>query len=178
MLLLVWVYFETLAIQRNNELVALRNDTQTIGEVLNRFVLPRHLTDNQIQIIAGSLKPLEPQNFDVEYSIYDEEARQYAAEIQKALEFGGWHLKSPIPIPIGEHFGLSIPAEITPSHMQSTNVDKQPNMILRNALAIANVQLDGSIGLQQTSNQNITEDRVHVVVGHRRRDSYVLPAVR
>src|SRR5258708_7960566 len=50
-------------IRRNNEIVQLRNDVQSTAKVIDRLVLPRHLTRGQQRTISGFLLQFGPQEF-------------------------------------------------------------------------------------------------------------------
>jgi hypothetical protein len=97
MALLVWMYTETLALQRNNEIIALRNDQHSIAEVLKRFVLPRRLTPEQNQILASFLLKFPAQDYSFDVAEGDGEASTYRADLQAALEKGGWKLRCASP---------------------------------------------------------------------------------
>lgn len=176
--LLVWVYFETLAIQRNIELATLRNDEQSITRALDRFVLPRQISNEQISMIASFLQNFPAQNFTMSIVEGDEEASEYGSYIERALEKGGWHMKSLNPVKESAQSGLAFsfsqkPENQTPpgEGFKWTLEHGSSFLVVQAAFGTAGVQVDGWGG------SGGSEDIVTVTVGHRRRNSYALPCV-
>jgi hypothetical protein len=174
---LMWFYFETLAVRRNIELASLRNDQQSITQALDRFVLPRQLSERQMDSIGGYLKQFPSVVFSFDIAKGDEEAGQYAADLGRALEKGGWHLSAKDPYTYVEepvYVGLSIGFRQAPGHAQMATDYRNPgaNLVLQEAFGLAGVIVDSSgSGTDSTT----TEDEIRLTVGHRRRDSYALP---
>jgi hypothetical protein len=81
-------------LRHNNELATLRNDEASITNVLDRFVLPRQLTSEQINSIGSFLQLFPPQNVGLQVVKNDPEASQYLSDLRQAVEKGGWHVKS------------------------------------------------------------------------------------
>jgi hypothetical protein len=171
--LLVWVYFETLAVQRNIELATLRNDQYSITQALNRFVLPRQLNTEQINTIGAFLQNFPPVEFTFEVVQGDDEASSYMLDVKKALEKGGWHTKGINYVPNLPQEGLQFNLQQTQEHAHQSDLGHPgPGTLLQEALGIAGIQLDGGGG---GGGVGITEDSMQIRVGHRRKDSYVLP---
>jgi hypothetical protein len=180
-ILALWGYLAIISViagvQRNNEIVALRNDQQSITQALDRFVLPRQLSERQMDSIGGYLKQFPSVVFSFDIAKGDEEAGQYAADLRRALEKGGWHLSAKDPYTYVEetpYVGLNIGFRQTPGHAQAPTDYRNPtaNMVLLEAFGLAGVRVDGSgTGTDSTT----TEDEIKITVGHRRRDSYALP---
>jgi len=173
--LLAWVYFETLAIQRNNEIVTLRNDEQAIAKVIDRLVMPRHLTKNQQRVISDFLSQFSPHEYAFQLPNNYEEAGSYRVDIEQALLKAGWTRSAINPYDYTNNVseGLSINFIQTMEHAQKGNDLKNPNasQLLQMAFGLAGVRLNGSGG---GSGINVTEDRLVISIGRPRRDSYVL----
>lgn len=169
LIVFILVYFETLAVQRNIELATLRNDEQSITEALNRFVLPRQLTSRQIDGIAGILKDFPAQEVVFNVVQGDEEADSYRADIQRALERGGWHTRTinrPESLP---NDGLVFGFQRATGSPQGDIYRPDPLIILHMAFGLAGVQEDGENG------GGGTENLVIISISHRRKDAYALP---
>lgn len=95
LVLLLWLVYVAVTniisqMKTNNEIRGLRNDVQSIANVINRLVLPRHLTKQQQRIISDFLAQFEPHEYAFELSLYDREAGDYRADIEQPLIKGGW----------------------------------------------------------------------------------------
>jgi hypothetical protein len=179
-ILVTWLYMAItttiLGIQRNNEIVSLRNDEQSITATLERFVLPRQLSDSQIKEIVEILRnsPTLVVSYDIAQG--DEEAGSYRADIQKALDKAGWHLKngSAINYIVDPMPGLAVRFELAPSQEQPKAQPNpsaaRPDLALRDAFALSGVRVDS---FQEAGNNAVTG--VIITIGHRRRDAYALP---
>ena len=89
-LFLFWVSFETQQVIGNNEILTLRNDQQAIAKVIERLVLPRRLTDFQKKEISMILRRYGPHQYSIRVSRLDNEAMEFAGDIQQALNSGKW----------------------------------------------------------------------------------------
>ncbi len=161
-------------IRLNNEIVQQRNDIQSIAKVLNRGLMPRHLTKDQQQIISNFLKRFDPHEFTFELPRGDQEAAEYGSDIEEALEKGGWTFKNTSgnrtdPSELRE--GLSLNFMQTQEHMQQPSDPKtfRPDTLLTIAFGTAGVRIDGTGG---GGGVNVTEDRLTIIIGKRRMDSY------
>lgn len=180
----VWLWFivtNALAeIRRNNEIVALRNDTQSIANVINRLVVPRRLTNRQKEIIRNFLSDFPPHEFAFTVATWsptypnDGEASEFSADIRAALTKAGWKLTNKDPyinsadvIP-GLSINMLTPRNSIPS--RDNRYDKA-DTLLTAALGMAGVKIDGSIG--SGDDPNADRDYVRISIGHRRMDSYV-----
>jgi hypothetical protein len=168
-LLLLWGHLQTLAIRRNIELATLRNDQHSMTEVLNRFALPRQLSETQSNSIAQFLKSFPSQDVGIEVVQGDEEAISYGIDLQNALKRGGWNVKSLdfISPPKVIQSGLSIDFIQTPENnqIQATTNNPKVNLLLRMALGNAGVAVDGMGG---GSGIAVTHDSLTIRVGRRR----------
>jgi hypothetical protein len=177
-ILLIWVYFETLAVERNIELAALRNDQYSIGQVLNPFVLPRQLSARQADSISGYLKQFSSVIFSFDIVKNDDEAGRYAEALRKALEDGGWHLRENQPYTYVDETpngGLAVGFRQTPEHNQNSGDYRNPksDVILQEAFGLAGVRLDGGNG--GVADSTVSQDEIKIIVGHRGKDYYALP---
>jgi hypothetical protein len=174
-LLLIWIYFETAAIQRNNEIVTLRNDEETIAKVIDRLVLPRHLTNNQQKAISSFLRQFEPHEYAFKLPLRYEEAGSYRVDIEQALMKGGWTRSATNPYVYTDDLpeGLSINFIQTMEHAQKQSDWRNPSasLLLQEALGIAGVRVDQTGG---GSGINVSEDRLEIGIGRPRKDAYVL----
>jgi len=160
-------------IRRNNEIVALRNDVQSIANVIDRGVMPRHLTKGQQSQISSFLLRFPPQK--VRFNLVrGEEAGSYRSDIQQALEKGGWSVAKIDYIDSATPYeGLRIDFTQTMDHSQQQEDPRnpKPDRVLLMALGLAGVRLNSSGG---GSGINVTEDSLVITIGPPRRDSYQL----
>lgn len=172
-LLLVWVYFETLAIQHNIQLAQVRNDQQSIAVVVDRLVLPRRLTQNQQQTISNFLSQFGSHEYAFRLVKNDEEAGTFRADIEQALIKGGWTRAATNPYVYTDDVpeGLSINFTQTMQNSQKPPDVRSPNasQLLEEAFGVAGVRLNQTGG---GSGINVTEDRLEIGIGLPRRDTY------
>lgn len=159
-------------------LAGLNGSNQDILRALNRYVLPRHLSEQQIATIADYLQKHPPQK--VKFSIIrnNEEASSYRVDIQQALLKGGWEIIG-FDYPDFVQEGLSIHFQQTQAsqQQQGTLKNPKPDTILLDALRAAKVRIDGSGG---GSGIDTKENVLTIRIGHRRMDDgdLVKPAAR
>ena len=67
---------------------------RSVQTTLRRYVLPRHLTDDQIATIANYLSAHDPQEIKLIVLQNYEEAGALRMDIQKALAGGGWKIST------------------------------------------------------------------------------------
>ena len=72
----------------------LRSTNAEIQSALRRYVLPRHLTEQQIKIVSEYLLKYDPQEVKFIVTKDNEECSSYRADFQRALEQGGWKVTS------------------------------------------------------------------------------------
>src|SRR6267142_1488760 len=172
-----WLYMAiatTIAgIQRNNEIVALRNDVQSIAKVIERGVLPRHLNKRQQSAMSNFLLQFEPHEFSFKLSARNEEVGEYRVDIEQALLKGGWTRAATNPYIYADDVseGLSINFMQTMEHVQKGTDFRNPNasMLLQEAFGLAGVRLNGTSG---GSGINVTQDSLTIGIGLPRKDSY------
>jgi len=174
-----WAYMvvtTTIAgIQRNNEIVSLRNDEQSMAKVLDRLVMPRHLTKDQQRAISSFLLQFEPREYAFRLPLRYEEAGSYRSEIEQALIKGGWTRSTVNPYLYTEDVpeGLTISFTQTMEHAQKQSDFRNPNasLVLQEAFGLAGVRLNGTSG---GSGINVTQERLEIGIGRSRKDSYEL----
>jgi hypothetical protein len=177
---IVWasnVIFSALGeVRLNNEIVALRNDTQSIGQVIERLVLPRHLTRNQQSVLANFLRGFDPHEFAFRLPKSDQEASQFASDIEQGLIRGGWTRSKSLPYEYLDNLpeGLSVDFIQTPEHAKKEEDPKNPaqDKLFQMALGLAGIRLNQMGG--GGSRAGMTEDLLIIGVGRRRKDSYQL----
>jgi hypothetical protein len=156
------------AAQRSHQLAALRNDEQSIVKVLDRLVLPRSLSDGQINAIAAFLHNYSPQEVTIETLLGDDETSRYAAFFYQALSKGGWTIEMK-HVPSLNQVGVSIHFTQTMQHAQiPTDYSRlKADELLKLSLASAGVPIDGSHGRGQGI--AVEKDLLKLTVGVRRR---------
>lgn len=82
--LLLWV---SLSLQIHS----LRSDIDT-------YVMPRQLTQEQASEVQSYLMSREPHSIEVKVNSTDQEAIEYASQIQSAIKRGGWDVKFDTPV--------------------------------------------------------------------------------
>jgi hypothetical protein len=167
----LWIYTAVATvltlIKQNNQMIALRNDVQSIATVLERIVLPRRLTPNQKQIISRFLKQFDSHEVSFEIISGDEEAGVFTGDLRE----GGWTLskKDPIRYVHNVSAGLSVHFTMTPIHAQQVSDARNPgpDKLLGFALGVAGVRLNG---MGSGTGLNVTEDELVMRIGKRRMD--------
>lgn len=153
------------------------HDVELTQARITRYVLPRSLTLEQKASIAGYLSKYEPQPVVMKVVPRDEEASSYRADLQQALEKGGWPVASiTYDDSVGEglHIDMSEPMREPgqESPFDRLRLEKKPTEILREAFDQASVTVDGMGG---GSGRNITTTTITISIGHRRRDKWAIP---
>jgi hypothetical protein len=171
-----WTLNMVKEILQNNEIVTLRNDVQSMANVINRGVMPRHLTKTQQNAISEFLSQFPPHEFAFQVdNSRDNEASGYRGDIEEALLKGGWTRAVQNPYEYTEDVpeGLSIAFIQTQAHSQQTEDPRNPraDKLLMMAFGLAGVRLGQMSG---GGGPNITTDRLIIQIGPRRMDSYEL----
>jgi hypothetical protein len=178
----VWVCLEQYRVNRDVE------------RSLNRYVLPRHLTEKQGAAIADYLKGFEPQTARILVAKGSKEANGYADDFSEALKQGGWTVTSIDQcIDAAQRIKYSpekldatlndwcehVPEGISTAFFQaeSVKIDPQlptPNGLFKQALQKAgiNADIDHGGGESATATANLFVIRI----GTRRTDDFDLKA--
>ena len=67
---------------------------------MERFVLPRHLSQDQSKAISDFLSKYPANQVSVYTVTYDTEAQDFSQELIRAIRKGGWAVDSPGPVPL------------------------------------------------------------------------------
>jgi len=166
-----------------------RRANENIEQTLNRYVLPRHLTEKQIAAIADYLKGFEPQTVKILIPKGNSEAGSYASDFYTALQQGGWAVTSMGPcIDVSDRLNLSqeklsaytndwceqMPEGISLQFTQTTESAQindpkhpKPDRLFSQALLKARVPITSSGG---GSGVAITQNSFVIRIGARRMD--------
>jgi hypothetical protein len=149
-------------------LADVRRANEELGQTLSRYVLPRHLSEQQIDTIGTYLAQFPPQTASMTVVKNSEEANSYRADFQRAVEKGGWTITS-------IKYDDDIPEGITAYFLQtmssqaSQNDPKKPNIeaIFARALSQAKIRPFSTGG---GSHIDYKENSFDIRVGRRRMD--------
>jgi len=172
----VWISLIVLPeIRRINEIVTLRNDVQSIAKVIERVVLPRHLTKNQQSAISSFLSQFEPHEFAFKLAPRSEEVGSYRVDFQQAFTKGGWRLSETNPLTYADNVQEGLSIQLIQTHEQAKKRENprnpNPSVLLQQALGLAGVRLNGS---GTGGDANVTQELIIISIGLPRKDSYVL----
>lgn len=144
-----------------------RANEETI-QVLSRYVLPRHLSEEQIGTIGGYLSKYAPCEAKFVVVKNSEEASSYRSDIQRALQLGGWTITS-IDYSDDIREGITTQFTQTIESSQARPDPKHPKVdeLFRQALEQAHVQLTGT---GANSGQGIKNNVFAINIGRRRMD--------
>lgn len=139
-----------------------------IQESLQRYVLPRHLSPEQINSIGEYLKSHEPQKVKFEVLKNSEEASQYRVDIQNALTIGGWQVDD-ISYSVDVREGLTTFFVQTDEsrRQQSSPNNLKVDELFREAMRKAGILLAGSGG---SGGPSIENTEFIIKIGPRRMD--------
>jgi hypothetical protein len=137
---------------------------------LQRWVVPRRLTPQQVDGVASELNKHLPYRVRLSYLKNDDEASAYAFELSRALSQGGWTILKHGEAEADLQPGLRINFSMTMATAQEAIDSKKPkpDAILLSALRANGIQIDGSSG---GSGVSVTEDSLKITVGARKRDT-------
>lgn len=164
---IVWLYSAitsiVLLVQRNRALDAIQDQILPIQRTLERFVLPRCLTPDQIQSIGLVLSAGRGFVVEFYFAENDDEAGEYMGDIRTAVEKGGWTVTAATAVPnlqrgLGVHFYKSKATQERPEDPR----DPPPDALLNKAFAQAQVRVHRS-GQSSTEQQ----DKLAIRVGSR-----------
>ena len=170
----IWWYFIGVKVFQ------LSADVELMQKQIARYVLPRRLTQEQKNIISEYLSKSEPQSVVMKVIPRNEEAGSYRADLQQALEKGGWPVSNIIyddTIQEGLNIDLQEPM-VEPG--QESPFDRlkpkvKPVDRLVEALNEAGVVMSGHSG---GSSRSITSPVITILIGNRRRDKWAIPPSR
>lgn len=149
---------------------------------MERYVIPRHLTQKQKESIAEYLKTsgIEPQAVVMKITPRNEEAGSYRADLQQALEKAGWPVAKfiydeTIQEGLGIHTLEPYPNPEPPTIFDRVKGKKTPTQILTDAFKNAGVIMHHGGG---GSSREISAPVITIEIGSRRRDKWAIPQPR
>lgn len=168
--MLVWAYFVGTAVSRLND------DVRHLKIQMVRFVLPRQLDQSQMDSFGRYLSQFDRRQVVLEVVSRDEEAANFASDVEQALQKGGWAVsdhKYPDDVSAGVSLSM-IGSTSSPTGGSDSSIDKPaPLEILEEAFKRAGVQIGGKSGSDSNSAAKAT---ITISIGRRRRDRWaVLP---
>ena len=151
-----------------------------MSDQMSRYVIPRQLTGAQEEILAGELKKAN-KSHGVKFLVNqgDQEADHYRADLQRAIEKGGWPVISSEPkadLPDGVSVNWAEPysegktSEELARERVSGGVTLRPDMFLSRALRKARVDVSGGGSMSGADATSLT-----ISIGPRRRDRHSTP---
>lgn len=178
LLLLVWIYGSVanliLLRQRYQMGEVIEKDMVPFRRALERWVVPRRLTPEQIKSIGAYLAKYPPQTVTFVLPKHDEEASQFRGDMFQALLAGGWNA-----------MGVEYSDDVTPgfktnfqqtmeSQQRSQDPRNPPNAdkLVRDAFQQAGIPFEGG---SSGSGVHITQNVLKIEVGPRRRDTHAIP---
>jgi hypothetical protein len=167
--LCVWAYVVGSTLSRTTR------DVTKLRAEMNRYVLPRQLSAAQKETIAAILSKNTPQEIMMKVIKNDEGASSYRADLQQALEKGGWPVSTVDygdDVQVGLRINSSGPMQPPQTAWDRLRPKPSAQQILGDALRQAGVQIDGTGG---GSGIAITKFTLTVEIGHRRRDKWAIP---
>jgi hypothetical protein len=173
----IWTYQVTIniltEIRRNNEILALRNDVQSIVTVLERSILPRHLNRGQQSAIINFLSRFPPCEVAFKVISRDDEASGYCGDLQQALTKAGWKITKTNYSDDIQAGGIRTNFIQTMEHSQQPDdpAKPKPDHLIQIAIGLAGVRWEGG---GRGGGVNVTEDLLTIEIGRRRKDSYTI----
>jgi hypothetical protein len=179
LLLLIWVYGAIggliLLRQRHQMADVIENDMLPFRQALARYVLPRRLSEEQSDAIAGHLKKHEGNQLPIAIVVqrHDREADMLRGDIVDALMRAGWSvlgLQQEDNVPEGLHLHrtntVASAAKPRDPHISD------PFQTVWNAFQLARTPFDGG---GSGSSADAVADTLTIKIGRRRRDSDMRP---
>lgn len=166
-----WAYYISSTLNR------LDTDNKHLKSQMVRYVLPRKLTQEQIDSIGEYPSHQDRNQVVMQIIARDEEAGSYRADIQQALEKGGWAVsdfKYADDVPEGVSISMQSPMpqpqpQVSP--FDRLNPKPTPVQILAEAFKRAGVQIQG---MGSGGGINITTTIITISIGRRRRDAFAI----
>lgn len=145
-----------------------RKANADLAKTMARYVLPRHLTDDQITAISKYLSGFPSQAVKFLVMKNSEEASSYRADFQRAIEQGGWRVTAvdytdDIPEGITTQIIQTMVSMQAPRDPRAPRVDELFAQALRQAHVPLSAQQSGG-GIA------VTENSFQIRIGRRRMD--------
>lgn len=152
------------------QLGRLTAEQRQVNDVLSRYVLPRHLSEDQIGAIAEYLSSYDSQTFKIVSVKNSGEAAEYGADFQTALERGGWKIDGG-PTFAQEDLPEGISIQFTETqvsyHTASDSKHPKTNALFIQALASAHIK---AIESGDGSGPDVQTNTFTIRIGPRRMD--------
>lgn len=131
--LVVWGHRAVLSILAVHKLTTVvLHDLESIDAALVMYVYPRELSGFHIDQIAEHLRKTTPREVALQYVANDNESTGFQADIRRAIERGGWSVKSTRPVEDAQE-GLRINYRAPADHVDNEGIPP-PDQILSKAL--------------------------------------------
>ncbi len=135
----------------NGNIESLRADVKQIRTDMNRYVMPRHLSDEASKKISDYLLKYEPKQLTIVFVTNSEEAGEYELDFERAFKTGGWKVdrlpadKFPDGLSLPEGLSTYFRGEPT---KKADHDDKHPDAdsLLNAALRQANIEPESGSG--------------------------------
>jgi hypothetical protein len=140
-------------------------DIRLLKEQMEKFVLPRHLTEKQQALMAYYLNNFDSHEYVMKVADGDNEASNFAADVMTALQKAGWMRRS-IDYVKDMREGVALIEIDDNSQNGAPNDPRRPNpvILLQQAFGQYGIQIDS------TSGGNGQSKAVEIDIGGRRRD--------
>jgi hypothetical protein len=170
----IWLYGAVLSIvlmiQRNEFKTIVKEDIVPIRNALERWVIPRNLSEEQKETIGNYLSKFRPYKAAFTVPTRDAEAVSYQNDIKEALVAGGWKISSGRTDLDDVEEGLTYDFIQTPETFHRDDNDPRnpkQNKLFSDALAKAKVDVIGGANHQAKAGE---EEILIIHIGHRKRD--------
>jgi hypothetical protein len=146
-----------------------KEDIPALNAAIRAYALPRGLTPHQVTTIAKCLSDYPPFKVKAKIRYDDSEAQNYWADLQRAIERGGWSVESFDHPAEGLREGLWVEASETTASAQTPHGPHNPKAftLLTQALTEANVSFEQGRSVSPETEAN----ELIISVGRRRRDA-------
>ena len=155
-------------IRTNNLELIVKEDIPALQAAVKAFVLPRSLSNRQVAAIAATLSSYPPYKVSAQVQERDTEASTFWADLQRAIERGGWSVESIDHVKeLPEGLMVESRETIRSAQVPHGPHNPKPYELLTQALNEAAVTFDQGRG-------SGIDDKVNVLtikVGKRRRDA-------
>ncbi len=167
-LFVLWIGMAVWLLTISIKVSALRDDVDC-------FVMPRHLSSEQISKIAEYLSKNEPSEISLYQVEGDEEAGGYRGDFYMALKEGGWKILAVHQVPEAQAHSdmfLEYKEPLQTPMPEEDPKHPRPHTLLGQALRHAGVMNGGAGG---GASPAFTKYSLSLTIGHRRHDSFACP---
>lgn len=176
LILLLFVYGAAMSIlgwiERYRQVELVQTSILPMQWAIERLLMPRRLTPDQIRLIGAYLRQYPPATVTVTMPKNDTEARDFVTDLNEALSEGGWEtVKVDRVDEAGEGLAIRSRETMETSRSYDANVPR-PAQRLQHAFLNAGITIDSMGG---ESGGQLTRDEYFIDVGTRRRDADAQP---